>query len=248
MALEVDWQILTTICRSHESRHLDRCRQGVWEALGAFGTDQLISSSLAGLLYLHARTFRRPRFVTLGRPIKKGLAMEEMSIRCRRVEGLCELHAASAAPLRVAVAVPIETNRPSMIGCRTRGQRPQCPQGCPDSSSVGPGARLQGLRCLVQRTSSQYLLSSRCYSLPTSGLVLVWIKHQVARWGRTHACRLAVDHRWVADQTSRVDQTCSLPCSTITPYLELNWARHGHAHRWLLQLRTAIDLLGNSLS
>lgn len=159
MALEVDWQILTTICRSHESRHLDRCRQGVWEALGAFGTDQLISSSLAGLLYLHARTFRRPRCVTLGRPIKKGLAMEEMSIRCRRVEGLCELHAAaSAAPLRVAVAVPIETNRPSMIGCRTRGQRPQCPQGCPDSSSVGPGARLQGLRCLVQRTSSQYLV------------------------------------------------------------------------------------------
>lgn len=54
------------------------------------------------------------------------------------------------APLQVAVAVPIETNRPSMIGCRTRGQRPQCPQGCPDSSSVGPGARLQGRRCLVR--------------------------------------------------------------------------------------------------
>lgn len=34
-------------------------------------------SSLVGLLYLHARAFRRPRGVTLGRPIKKGLAYQK---------------------------------------------------------------------------------------------------------------------------------------------------------------------------
>lgn len=147
VALEVDWQILTTICRSHESQHLHRCRQGL---SGQTNCYQAVWPVYSIYMLAHSVGHAVSRLVGQSRRAWQWK-------RCRFDVGELkdsELHAASAAPLQVAVAVPIETNRPSMIGCRTRGQRPQCSQGCPDSSSVGPVGQLQGLRCLVQRTSS----------------------------------------------------------------------------------------------